>query len=64
MKIRYCQTKLQQIFPCEIGWAVYSAREGGSRNCHDEPMEKNCRKIIDTNTIRCPTCGQRWEDGK
>ena len=55
MKIRYCETPLQQLNPC----LVATAGSGGAEDCHDHPMKEHCNNIVDTNNLRCPYCGQK-----
>ena len=56
MKIRYCSTTLNKENPCLCGWLGLNYIE--SKSCHDEPIEENCRKIVDTQDIvYCPRCG-------
>ncbi len=56
MKVRYCRTKLEKLCPCDSG----RGGAGGEmvKWCHDEPMEENCRRIVDTEDAAiCPYCG-------
>ncbi len=56
MRIRYCLTEGQRLKPCESGWGSYGSE--GCKSCGDEPMEENCRCIVDTdNKHFCPYCG-------
>ncbi len=56
MKIKYCLTEGQRLSPCESGWG--SADSEGIKGCSDEPMEDNCRRIVDSADIHfCPYCG-------
>ena len=56
MKVRYCTTIEQKWRPCDIGWG--SVGDEGIKSCWDEPMEENCRRIVDTGDVAiCPTCG-------
>jgi len=59
MKIRYCQTKLYTY--CPVAWG--SAGTEGLKSCYVEPMEENCKHIIETDDEHeiefCPTCGRR-----
>lgn len=60
MKKRYCRTVLQHLMPCDNGWASYNNIEW--KNCYDEPMEKNCHNIIDTDNLYCPYCKSKLEE--
>jgi len=56
MKIRYCWTTLHYRKPCDVGWG--SANGEVIKTCHDDPMEENCKNIVNTeNPVICPTCG-------
>jgi len=56
MKIRYCQTILHTWKPCPIGWG--SMDSGGYKDCYNEPLEENCRYVVNTEDVLiCPTCG-------
>jgi len=56
MKVRYCDTILKQWKPCEVGWG--SLDGSGLKSCTDEPKEKNCRLIVNSeDPLICPTCG-------
>ena len=55
MRVRYCETILQKWFPCDVDYTSYS--KDGSLSCYDNPMEENCRNIVDNDTLRCPICG-------
>ena len=59
MKVRYCETPLQGLMPCQTGWGNASAE--GVQTCQDEPMEKNCHYIVDTNELYCPYCNSKIE---
>jgi len=61
MRKRYCETKLQKLIPCDSGWGAWSNIE--KKDCVDDPMEKNCRNIIETDNMRCPFCGSEIEKG-
>lgn len=56
MKIRYCDTTPQERTPCQVGWG--SIDNTGLRSCTDDPIEKNCRNVVDTSDpVICPYCG-------
>ena len=56
MKIRYCETILQQWKPCDVGCG--SMDKDGMKSCCDEPVEDNCHLIVETSDpVICPTCG-------
>jgi len=57
MRKRYCDTKLEQLQPCNVGWCCYPPNDSGSSSCTEEPMEQNCHNIIDTRYMKCPYCG-------
>jgi len=60
MRVRYCETQLQKLMPCGVGWGNSSCEKNGkinARTCHDEPMKENCHNIVDDNALRCPYCG-------
>ena len=45
MRKRYCMTVEALIAPCRCDWTV---NEGGLlKCCHEEPMEENCRHIVE-----------------
>ena len=54
---RYCETTLQGINPCDIGWGMHS--EGYTKTCRDEPMEQNCHHLVDADYLFCPVCGSK-----
>ncbi len=56
MKIRYCLTAQEKLRPCDAGWGAVGSE--GCYSCWDEPMEKNCKNIVDTEDVAiCPYCG-------
>jgi len=59
MKIRYCETILQKVYPCDIGWGNSNCDGTNctTKTCFDEPMEENCHNIVDDECLLCPTCG-------
>lgn len=65
MKKRYCETPLQRLLPCDVGWGDITQRADGwgceSKSCYDGPMEKNCHYIVDTDKLNCPYCGSHLE---
>jgi len=55
-RIRYCVTTRGLWYKCNAGWG--SIGGSGMKTCNDEPMEKNCRNIVEsTDPLICPTCG-------
>lgn len=55
MKVRYCETSLQNINRCGVSYADWYNK----RFCDTDPMEKFCLNIVDTaEGYSCPTCGQ------
>jgi len=61
MRTRYCDTTLQEVAPCNVGWANYST-DGGT-TCRDEPAIKNCHNLVDPTSLHCPFCGTHIECG-
>ena len=56
MKIRYCLTAQEKLRPCGMGWG--NAGSGWTKTCWDEPIDENCRNIVDTEDVAiCPYCG-------
>ncbi len=55
MRMRYCHTRLLNWNPCDVSWGYYSTK--CSSTCRDEPMEENCKNIVDDDYLSCPTCG-------
>lgn len=56
MKVRYCLTTLEKLLPCGMGRG--STGDEGAKCCWDEPMEENCKNIVDTEDVAiCPYCG-------
>ena len=64
MKARYCDTPLEKLVPCDVGWGCYPPNEEGYSDCHQDPMEKNCRNIIKTDKLYCPYCKGKLEMAK
>jgi len=60
MKVRYCDTQLQKLLPCNVGWANYSTNERSS--CYDEPAIENCYHLVDPTSLHCPFCGTHIEN--
>ena len=68
-KVKYCTTPLQKYFPCQLMWSLYNGvmpintldpnvrNAPNVTNCTDEPMEENCKNIVDSELIKCPICG-------
>ena len=54
-KVRYCETPLQRLMPCDVGWGSYGSE--GLRNCFDESRDENCRNIVEVRDLQCPYCG-------
>lgn len=54
-KVRYCDTLLQRISPCNSGWGQED--DTGTRCCFDKPMEEYCHNIVDVRDLQCPYCG-------
>ena len=63
MKMRYCMTEKGKGSQCLVGWGSINCLPDGlskMTSCCDEPMEKNCRMIIDRDIPQieiCPCCG-------
>lgn len=59
-RARYCKTVLQQLAPCRENWieSPGTGTDPKPRCCHDEPMEANCKNVVDLRNLRCPTCKQ------
>ena len=53
-KVRYCTTYLQRLWNCPSGW-VYMSTDG-TNCCVDEPMEMNCRNIVEKDNPLFPIC--------
>ena len=55
MRVRYCATKNSHKFPCDTGWCTISYDKNNlakTTSCVDDPMEKNCNKIVEVDEIR------------
>ena len=52
MKVRYCMTVLDKLYPCVVGYGG----TGDAEDCFDEPMKEHCRNIVDTEQLPCPYC--------
>jgi len=55
MKKRKCQITIG--FICPVAWG--SVGTEGLKSCYDEPMEENCKYLVDEEpeVECCPTCG-------
>ena len=58
-KVRYCETPLQQLMPCIVGWG--NVNSDGISSCRDEGMKENCHNVVDVKDLRCPYCGSHLE---
>lgn len=54
MRIRYCMSMIGKVTPCDVGWCNISYRDTlpVMTACSDDPMEKNCNRIIEIDEIR------------
>ena len=66
-KVRYCETKLQSSIPCGVEWWSGTRHPFLGpmilKSCKDEPMEENCRNIIEAKDGVCPCCGRGGGEG-
>ena len=59
---RYCETPSGKIDPCLVGWGAYS-NLNSTKSCHDEPIEENCRRIVQEDGVQlCPSCGRELDE--
>ena len=63
MKKRFCTTERGKWI-CQVGWGSVGCTSNGKsefKSCFDEPMEQNCRMVVDEEDKPkisiCPCCG-------
>ena len=61
MKVRYCETFLHKLMPCQVSWSQHGGEY--SSCCADEPMKECCHNIVDDKDLHCPYCGSKLVTG-